>query len=198
VRLLHKRLQRALHHDNVNQDLLTLLLGDVPDSATWVRYGARIAAAIVLGAVIGLQRELGNKPAGLRTHILVTLAATVFVLVPLEAGVRVEDVSRVIQGVATGIGFIGAGAILKVWESREIHGLTTAATVWVATAIGIAVGLGQIILAVAATLAAWLVLSALMRFEAWLDREARGDDESRRESRRAPRRGSTPNQSNDH
>jgi putative Mg2+ transporter-C (MgtC) family protein len=125
----------------------------------------RLAAAMALGAVIGLQREFVRAAAGLRTHMLVALAAAIFVLVPPRAGMSPEDMSRVIQGVATGIGFIGAGAILKLTSEREIHGLTTAASLWMTTAVGVAVGLGRIGVAAVSVALAWVILSVLARFE---------------------------------
>lgn len=80
-----------------------------------------------VGGVPGAERESAGKPAGLRTHRLVSLGAALFVLFPSEAGMTTADLSRVIHGVATGMGFIGAGAILKRMDSEEIQGLTTAA-----------------------------------------------------------------------
>jgi putative Mg2+ transporter-C (MgtC) family protein len=125
----------------------------------------RLTAAMALGAVIGLQREFVGAAAGLRTHMLVALAATIFVLVPPRAGMSAEDLSRVIQGVATGIGFIGAGAILKLTTEREIHGLTTAASIWMTTAVGVAVGLGRLGIAAVSVALAWVILSVLGRIE---------------------------------
>src|SRR5512134_3366252 len=120
---------------------------------------------MLLGAVIGLQREFVGAAAGLRTHMLVALAATIFVLVPPRAGMSPEDLSRVIQGVATGIGFIGAGAILKLTSEREIQGLTTAASIWMTTAVGVAVGLGRLGVAAMSVALAWVILSVLARVE---------------------------------
>jgi putative Mg2+ transporter-C (MgtC) family protein len=125
----------------------------------------RLAVAMALGAVLGLQREFARAAAGLRTHMLVALAATIFVLVPPRAGMSPEDLSRVIQGVATGIGFLGAGAILKLTSEREIHGLTTAASLWMTTAVGVAVGLGRLGVAAVSVALAWVILSVLARLE---------------------------------
>jgi putative Mg2+ transporter-C (MgtC) family protein len=132
----------------------------------------RLTAAMALGAVIGLQREFVGAAAGLRTHMLVALAATIFVLVPPRAGMSAEDLSRVIQGVATGIGFIGAGAILKLTTEREIHGLTTAASIWMTTAVGVAVGLGRLGIAAVSVALAWVILSVLGRIERQLAPDA--------------------------
>jgi len=149
------------------------LFGTLPTGEQLARVTLRLLAAVVLGAVIGLQREIEAKPAGLRTHILVTLGAAIFVMVPAEAGMLVDDLSRVIQGTATGIGFIGAGAILKLRHQREIHGLTTAATLWMATAIGLAVGLGQIALATLSVMLTWIVLTLFVYIDMWLARNER-------------------------
>jgi putative Mg2+ transporter-C (MgtC) family protein len=143
------------------------LFGTIPDLQQLMQITARMVAAIVLGAVIGIQRELMGKPAGLRTHALVTLAAAIFTLGSLEAGMPLADLSRVIQGVATGIGFIGAGVILKRHEEGEVLGLTTAATVWTATAIGVAVGLGHVLLAAIGVALTWMVLTSFARLDDW-------------------------------
>jgi putative Mg2+ transporter-C (MgtC) family protein len=103
------------------------LTSGLPDMRQLARLLIRLLAATLLGAVIGLERERAGKPAGLRTHILVTLGSTVFVVTCTGVGMSSADVSRVIQGIATGIGFIGAGAILKLTDARDIQGLTTAA-----------------------------------------------------------------------
>ena len=102
----------------------------------------RLAGAAVLGGLMGLEREWLQKPAGLRTHMLVALGSAMFVLAPREVGMDGADLSRVMQGVATGVGFIGAGTILKVASARRIEGLTTAASLWLAAAVGLAVGAG--------------------------------------------------------
>lgn len=102
----------------------------------------RLAGAAVLGGVMGLEREWLQKPAGLRTHMLVALGSAMFVLTPRQVGMDGADLSRVMQGVATGVGFIGAGTILKVASARRIEGLTTAASLWLAAAVGLAVSAG--------------------------------------------------------
>src|SRR5512141_3194470 len=90
----------------------------------------RLFAATLLGALVGIQRERAGKPAGLRTHILVALGTAVFVIACAGAGMSSDGLSRVIQGIITGIGFVGAGSILKLSQERDIKGLTTAASVW--------------------------------------------------------------------
>lgn len=119
----------------------------------------RMIAAIVLGAIVGFEREKAGKPAGLRTHILVSLGTTVVVLACYGSGMGEDALSRVIQGIVTGIGFIGAGSILKVEEQRDIKGLTTAAGLWMTAAIGISVGLGSLGVAIIATLLTLIILA---------------------------------------
>ena len=128
---------------------------------------------MLLGAVIGLQRESVGAAAGLRTHMLVTLVAAVFVLAPLSVDMSAEQVSRVIQGVATGIGFIGGGAVLKLAAEREILGLTTAASIWLATAVGVAVGMGRLGLAAIVVGLSWVILAIFGRFSRRAEAEAR-------------------------
>jgi putative Mg2+ transporter-C (MgtC) family protein len=137
----------------------------LPDGPQMLRVVARIVVAAMLGALLGAERESAGKAAGLRTHMLVALGAALFVLFPAEAGMNIQDLSRVIQGVATGIGFIGAGTILKREDSDHIAGLTTAASIWLTGAIGMAVGAGQLWLSVVAAVSAWIILYVLARYE---------------------------------
>ncbi|QAA94122.1 MgtC/SapB family protein [Pollutimonas thiosulfatoxidans] len=138
---------------------------DIPDAAEATRLVTRLAMAILLGAAIGYERELKGKSAGLRTHMLVSLGAAIFVLVPLQSGIEAADMSRVIQGVIAGIGFLGAGAIIKLSGDPEVKGLTTAASIWVAAGIGIAAGMGREATAVVTTLAALFILAIVRRYE---------------------------------
>jgi putative Mg2+ transporter-C (MgtC) family protein len=144
-------------------DVLVDDLFHIPDAAQLVRVLVRMVVAAALGGFLGLERERAGKAAGLRTHMLVALGSAVFVLFPAEAGMGTGDLSRVIQGVATGIGFIGAGTILKNAENEEIQGLTTAANIWLTAAIGMAVGAGQLWLPVVCAVAAWVILFVLSR-----------------------------------
>jgi putative Mg2+ transporter-C (MgtC) family protein len=144
--------------------LLSELLGGLRNWEELVRVVIRLLAAAGLGAVAGLQRERAHKPAGLRTHMLVALGSALFIIVPIEIGLA-GSLPQVMQGVATGIGFIGAGAILKLQESRDIQGLTTAAGIWMTAAVGVAVGLGGLGIAIVATVLTWMILSALIRIE---------------------------------
>lgn len=143
----------------------TELTAGIPDSTELAQLLIRLLAAVLLGALVGLQRERAGKAAGLRTHILVALGTTMFVLASSSSGMSLEGVSRVIQGLATGIGFIGAGAILKLNDTREIQGLTTAAGIWMTAAIGVAIGLGNLGLAILATVLTWIILASFEQFE---------------------------------
>jgi putative Mg2+ transporter-C (MgtC) family protein len=130
-----------------------------PDRARLVIVLVRLFAAVLLGAIVGIERERAGKPAGLRTHMLVSLGTAVVVMACSGAGMNPDGLSRVIQGIVTGIGFVGAGTILKLNEQREIQGLTTAAGLWMTAAIGVAVGLGVLGLALIGTLVTLLILA---------------------------------------
>jgi putative Mg2+ transporter-C (MgtC) family protein len=148
--------------------ILQELGAGISDPQQLARVVIRLVAAAAVGAIIGLQRQRAHKPAGLRTHMLVSLGSAVFVLVPLELHVPVGEIGRVVQGVAAGIGFIGAGAILKRTDEGDVQGLTTAAGIWLTAAVGVAIGLGGIGIAVIATLLTWFILSVVARIERWL------------------------------
>jgi putative Mg2+ transporter-C (MgtC) family protein len=102
----------------------------------------RLGAAIIAGGAIGLNRDLRNKPAGVRTHALVALGSALATILVAEDS-DPNAMSRVIQGIITGIGFLGAGVILRREGGRTVRGLTTAASIWVVAALGIACGMGQ-------------------------------------------------------
>jgi putative Mg2+ transporter-C (MgtC) family protein len=133
----------------------------LPDLRQLVHVLIRLIAATLLGAVVGIERERARKPAGLRTHMLVAVGTAVFVLACSSIGMSFDALSRVIQGIVTGIGFIGAGSILKLNEERDIQGLTTAAGVWMTAAIGVAVGLGSLGVALLSTIFTVIILSLL-------------------------------------
>lgn len=133
----------------------------LPDAGTTTVVVARLLTAIVLGGVLGLEREAKGRAAGLRTHILVCVGSALFVMAPLLAGVSMADVTRVMQGIVSGIGFLGAGAILKLDREERVQGLTTAAGIWATAAIGMAAGMGMQLVAMATTIAALLVVSVL-------------------------------------
>jgi putative Mg2+ transporter-C (MgtC) family protein len=138
---------------------------DLGDVAAMTQVCVRMLVAVVLGAVLGYERESAGAAAGLRTHMLVALGSALFVLIPLQAGMQFDNVSRVLQGVTAGIGFLGAGAILKSESDKQITGLTTAASVWLTAAVGVAAGMGREGSAVLSALFALGILS-LLRFKA--------------------------------
>ena len=125
----------------------------------------RLGAAVLAGAIIGFDREVRNKPAGLRTMALVSLGAAVFVVATASAA-TVDSASRVIQGVITGVGFLGAGSIIRGRTEESVRGLTTAASIWLAAAVGVACGLAlwSIVLIASAFGLAILVLEPIERW----------------------------------
>ncbi|HSC16230.1 MAG TPA: MgtC/SapB family protein [Gammaproteobacteria bacterium] len=149
--------------------LLDELSASLPDSQETVRVIVRLVAALIAGGVIGFQREASGKAAGLRTHMLVCAGTALFVVTVLNIGMQQDAVSRVIQGLATGIGFLGAGAILKVESSHQIKGLTTAAGIWMTAALGVTIGVGQLGTAAIGTVLAWCVLAVLIKLDRRID-----------------------------
>jgi putative Mg2+ transporter-C (MgtC) family protein len=154
------------------------LLSGLPDARRLTHVLIRLLAATVLGAIIGAQRERAGKPAGLRTHMLVTTGTAVFVLACSGVGMSQDALSRVIQGIVTGLGFIGAGSILKLEGQRDVQGLTTAAGVWMTAAVGVAVGLGSLGVALLSTVFTLLILSLAKRFEPRFGRARREEKEN--------------------
>lgn len=177
---------------------VTSEFSDLRDVAEITRVALRLAVAAVLGAILGFERESKGKAAGVRTHMLVAIGSALFVLIPQQAGVADNDLTRVMQGVIAGIGFLGAGAILKRnedrpdrssadgrdaekgrtrdegalehdagREGRDISGLTTAASIWMTAAIGMAAGYGR---EATATVSALLALATLMLAPYLIDR----------------------------
>jgi putative Mg2+ transporter-C (MgtC) family protein len=137
----------------------------MPGSRELTQVVLRLLAAVLAGAVVGYERERAGKAAGLRTHILVSLGTCLFVIAGIGYGMSSEGLSRVIQGIITGIGFIGAGSILKLEAKKDIQGLTTAAGIWMTAAIGVTIGLGEVGLALISAAITVVVLSLLRRFE---------------------------------
>jgi putative Mg2+ transporter-C (MgtC) family protein len=131
---------------------------DLDDVEQVTRLVLRLLIAALLGGLLGLQRERQGKAAGVRTHMLVAASSALFVLVPLQMGMDEDGLSRVMQGLLAGIGFLCAGAILKLEREEQVHGLTTAAGVWMTAAIGVAAGLGR---EMTASISALLVLGIL-------------------------------------
>jgi putative Mg2+ transporter-C (MgtC) family protein len=142
------------------------LTADLPTASQMVTVTFRLTLAAIAGALPGLQRERVHVAAGLRTHMLVSLGAAIFVLAAIRRLPSSAKVAtRVIQGLATGIGFVGAGAILKSSRSQQVHGLTTASSIWLAAALGTAAGLGRVWLTLLGSIFALVILATLRRFE---------------------------------
>jgi putative Mg2+ transporter-C (MgtC) family protein len=138
---------------------------DFSNAEEFIRVVLRMLAAVALGGLVGLERERAGKAAGLRTHMLITLGAALVMIVAGRMEMDANDQSRVIQGLVAGVGFLGAGAILKITDERRIRGLTTAAGIWMTASIGIAVGAGKLATAAVATLLTFVVLWLLHRME---------------------------------
>ncbi len=140
-------------------------VSDLFDLALVTQLALRLGAAALVGGVVGYDRERRGKEAGLRTHMLVAVGAALFVIVPQQAGMASPELSRVIQGVAAGIGFIGGGAILKLSAEGQVKGLTTAAGIWLTAALGVAAGYGRIGVALLAVLLGMVILTVLGWYE---------------------------------
>ncbi|MFY7922897.1 MAG: MgtC/SapB family protein [Gemmatimonas sp.] len=134
---------------------------DIPNAAQLTRISLRLLVAAALGGLLGYERELSGKSAGLRTHMLVAIGAALFVMIPHQAGASSSELSRVMQGLIAGVGFLGAGSIVVGTKEAEARGLTTAAGIWVTAAIGVAAGLGRETTAVLSTVVALLILSVV-------------------------------------
>jgi putative Mg2+ transporter-C (MgtC) family protein len=134
---------------------------DVPDAEQVTRITLRLLVAAVLGGLLGYEREQQGKSAGVRTHMMVAMGAALFVLIPQQAGASSADLSRVLQGLIAGVGFLGTGAIIMGNREVATRGLTTAASLWVTAAIGVAAGMGRESTAVLSTLIALLILSVV-------------------------------------
>ncbi|HGM5553263.1 MgtC/SapB family protein [Pseudomonas putida] len=146
---------------------------DIGDASQLTRITVRLLMAAVLGGILGFEREHKGKAAGVRTHMLVALGAALFVLVPQTSGAESDAMSRVLQGVIAGIGFLGAGTILKNQAGDEGHvkGLTTAAGLWMTAAIGVATGLGREATALLSTLLALGIFSVMPRVVRLFEKE---------------------------
>jgi putative Mg2+ transporter-C (MgtC) family protein len=143
------------------RDAVTSEFADMGDAEAAVRVSLRLLLAGILGGLLGLERETTGKSAGIRTHALVALGAALFMLAPIEAGADELAQSRLIQGLVAGIGFLGAGAIVKGHVDEDIRGLTTAAGIWMTAAIGMAAAMGRGVTAIIATVLALIVLRIL-------------------------------------
>jgi putative Mg2+ transporter-C (MgtC) family protein len=125
----------------------------------------RLLIAAGLGGIIGYERDLRGKAAGIRTHMLVCVGTSIVIIAARLDGIPQAEMSKVIEGLVAGIGFLGGGVILKLSAEREIRGVTTAAGIWTTAGIGIATGLGQVWIAVISTVVVWIILSVLGHFE---------------------------------
>ena len=141
------------------------LSSSLPDLTHLMRIVGRLTVALVIGAGIGLQRQLTHKSAGVRTHMLVALGTALLLVSATDAGLASSDVSRIVQGIITGIGFLGGGAILKLTDQQEIRGLTTAAGIWLTAAASAAAGLGQTVAALIGPMFALIVLVVMGHLE---------------------------------
>jgi putative Mg2+ transporter-C (MgtC) family protein len=130
----------------------------------------RLLLAAGLGAVVGIEREFRHKAAGLRTNILISVGSALFTVVSIQFADHGGTSDRTVAQVVTGVGFLGAGAIMR--SGSGVHGLTTAATIWVVAAIGMAAGAGEFAIASVATLITLVVLAVLLPLEIYFDRRA--------------------------
>lgn len=151
---------------------------DITDERQLTQITVRLLMAALLGAVLGFEREHKGKAAGVRTHMLVAMGAALFVLAPGMAGAEEDALSRVIQGIVAGIGFLGAGTILKGngIEAGHVKGLTTAAGLWMTAAIGVAAGMGREATALISTILALLVLNSMP----WVVDKVEGEDSEKK------------------
>jgi putative Mg2+ transporter-C (MgtC) family protein len=144
-------------------EILANELSDTTDLDHAVRIVLRLGLAALFGALLGFEREHHGKAAGVRTHMLVAVGSALFVLAPSLGGSADDAMSRVIQGVVAGVGFLCAGTIIKSDNDRDVKGLTTAAGVWLTAAIGIATGLGSVLIALLGTLLGLFILNIVPR-----------------------------------
>lgn len=134
---------------------------DIPDVSTITRITVRLVLAALLGGILGYERELKARNAGVRTHMLVAVGAALFVIGPLQSDMPMPDMSRVLQGIIQGIGFLGAGAIIVRAAQQKVQGLTTAASIWATAGIGVLAGLGLDATAVLSTVIVLIILAVI-------------------------------------
>lgn len=134
---------------------------DIPDVSTMTRITLRLALAAILGGILGYERETKARNAGVRTHMLVAVGAALFVIGPLQSEMPMPDMSRVLQGIIQGIGFLGAGAIIVRARQQKVQGLTTAANIWATAGIGVLAGLGLDATAVLSTAIVLIILAVI-------------------------------------
>lgn len=158
---------------------------DLPDAGEATRVALRLLLAALLGGILGFEREHKGKAAGVRTHMLVAMGAAVFVLVPQQLGAQDDAMSRVVQGIVAGVGFLCAGTILKGDDLGQVKGLTTAAGVWLTAAIGIAVGMGRESTAVLTTVLALIILFLIPGVVTWFERRLPHEDPEKTPTQRS-------------
>ncbi|WP_211644251.1 MgtC/SapB family protein [Loktanella sp. SALINAS62] len=129
--------------------------------STTTRITLRLVLAAILGGILGYERERKGRSAGVRTHMLVAVGAALFVIGPIQSGMPIEDMSRVLQGIVQGIGFLGAGAIMVRTAQHQVEGLTTAASIWATAGIGVIAGLGLESTAVLSAAIVLIILAAV-------------------------------------
>jgi putative Mg2+ transporter-C (MgtC) family protein len=150
---------------NTVLDTIAREFTDLDDVEHFTRVTIRLLLAGALGFALGFERETQGKAAGARTHMLVAMGSALFVLAPQLAGAEMADMSRVIQGLVAGVGFLCAGAILKNGkDEQQVQGLTTAAGMWMTAAIGMSCGLGKEVTAIISTVLALIVLALVPHF----------------------------------
>jgi len=144
----------------------------------------RLSTALILGLILGWERETKKKPAGLRTHMLVSLGSAGFTILTLQLfqtfnpGMErgAPDPLRIINGIMEGLGFLGAGSIIR--SRGSVEGITTAATIWVVGSVGLAAGTGNYYLAIVITVLAFTILTVLRALESYIQKRGRPDDQS--------------------
>jgi putative Mg2+ transporter-C (MgtC) family protein len=162
IRITQRVIKYVLVPISIAGGLIAIVIGTWSDAQQRGQV-LRLVVAAALGGLIGVERQLSGHWAGLRTHMMVALGAALFVVVGERLGPA--DATRVIQGVAAGIGFLGAGTILKLRDRLEVVGLTTASSIWLAAAVGTAAGLAMYTFAVAAVVLSLIVLAILLPLE---------------------------------
>lgn len=132
----------------------------------WQNLTIRLGIALIVGMVIGLEREIKSKPAGLRTNMLVCFGSALIVIVPIQIGAAQQNLDvlgRVISGVITGVSFIGGGTILR--DPDKVKGLTSAAAIWVSAILGITIGCGLWVLGIVGVIVTWIILRVFANWE---------------------------------
>lgn len=151
--------------DAIGQDL-----DEFRDLGSLIRTAFRLVLAGILGGLLGLERTFRARPAGLRTYMLVSVGSASSVIVSEQVGIAGGDLSRIVQGLLTGVGFLGAGIIFRSDQPFHAQGLTTAAGIWLTASLGMAVGFGHPATALLMTLLSLLILAPLGRLEFRLKR----------------------------